>query len=70
MDYGLWSQAREPIWSDKPAALLELRTPVLCHLAALLVEKNRECVAASPKRVRLCIVARKGHFGKSAAEAL
>ena len=34
LDYGLWSQVRESIWADKPATMLELRTPILRHLAA------------------------------------
>ena len=34
LDCGLGSQVRESIWADKPAAMLELRTPILRHLAA------------------------------------
>ena len=65
MDCGLGSQARESIWADKPAAMLELRTSALRHQAASPDEKNRRCVAPSPKRARLCIVARQGHFEKT-----
>ena len=70
MDYSLWSQERESIWADKPAAMLELRTSTLRHLAASPEEKNRRCVAPYPKRARLCIVARQGHFEKNEAETL
>ena len=70
LDYSLWSQERESIWADKPAAMLELRTSTLRHLAASPDEKNRRCVAPYPTRCRLCIVARQGDFEKNEAETL
>ena len=58
-DYGLWSQVR-----GKPATMLELRTSILRHLTAFPDEQIHKCVAAFPKRVRLCIEAKGGYFEK------
>ena len=64
LDYVVWSQAQESIWADKPATMLELRTSILRHLTAFPDEKIHKCVAAFPKRVRLCIEAKGGYFEK------